>query len=188
MRERGGCSGGARSPGQARAGEQARGQVQTIELTGWGQQGGRVFAPAAEEESRSSLSLFGARDASRFQAVFRLMLTWPAEVWMRGGACGQLHGWAPSGTCRAARGCKAGTSSPGSLHARDASRDRVEWVEADGVGARSWHLGASKAAYGRVWGGVWLAHAPWTAPPTSRCYTLTAPTQNFRLQENDRNV
>ena len=67
MRAGGGCSGGARSPGQARAGEQARGQVQTIELTGWGQQGGRAFAPAVEQESRSSLSLFGApRARSKF--------------------------------------------------------------------------------------------------------------------------
>ena len=66
-----GCLGGARSPGQARAGEQARGQVQTIELTGWVQQGGRAFAPAVEQESRSSLSLFGARDGSRFSGSFQ---------------------------------------------------------------------------------------------------------------------
>ena len=30
--------------------------MHTIELTGWGQQGGRAFAPAVEEESRSSRS------------------------------------------------------------------------------------------------------------------------------------
>ena len=71
MGARGGCSGGARSPGQARAGEQARGQVQTIELTGWGQQGGRAFAPAVEQGSRSSLSLFGARGGARFSGSFQ---------------------------------------------------------------------------------------------------------------------
>ena len=68
---KGGCSGGARSPGQAWAGEQARGQVQTIKLTGWVQQGGRASAPAVQEESRSSLSLFGARGGARFSGSFR---------------------------------------------------------------------------------------------------------------------
>ena len=58
-------------------------------------------------------------------------------------------------------------------------------MEADGFGARSWHLGASKAAYGRVWGGVWLAHAPWTAPPTSRCYKIDGSDANFPLQKNN---
>ena len=56
----GGCSGSACSPGRARTGEQAHGQVHTIELTGWGQQGGWVVAPAAEEERRSSLCGVGA--------------------------------------------------------------------------------------------------------------------------------
>ena len=45
---------------RAQAGEQAQGQVHTIELMGWGQQGGWVVAPAAEEESRSSLCGVGA--------------------------------------------------------------------------------------------------------------------------------
>ena len=35
--------------------------MQAIELTGWEQQGGQAFAPAVEEESRSSLSVRAAR-------------------------------------------------------------------------------------------------------------------------------